>query len=407
LRTHRTPVELVADFRLDGGSIPSVREARVLLESRPVLQQQAEEAFDRFMRTQLPWALLAGTAAGGLAFGVRPGGGKRLLEGLAVGALCSVVVAGLFGGLTVATLDRTPAVHYEGLAASAPAVLRVVRTIAQESEDGWEAADAFVRGMSRVAGQLQQASGGNGNGETIRLLVASDMHDNLIGATLLSTLARSELNPVSAVILAGDLTQRGTAAEATLLITRLRLDGVPVLSVGGNHEDRPAMEVFGEAGHLLLAGRTVNVRGLQVRGEDDPLAWSFRTTPDPDLRAQAGMELLDSLQRGPMPDLLVVHDLEQARDTIDWAKEEDLALNVVYGHDHVATVVSEGKVNLVGAGTSGAAGYIGVGRDQGDLYTFQLLDFSVGPEPRLVSVTTLKYAGLAGEAVAEYFPIPE
>jgi predicted phosphodiesterase len=407
LNTHRTPVELVAEFGLEG-RISSVHEARQLLESRPLLQRQAEDSFQRFMRTQLPWAILMGLAAGGLVAGVNPGRVKRLAEGILLGGLATLALAGVFGAVTWATIDRTPTVEYEGLAANAPEVLRVIRSVAQESDDSWQAADDFVRGLNKVAGQLSDAAnGGPHPGGVVRILVASDMHDNLVGAALVSALARDERNPLAAVILAGDHTQRGSAAEATLIAERLRTGDVPIFTIGGNHESRPAMEVFKQAGHRMLAESSmVRVAGLWVRGEDDPGAWTFATTPDPERLARASDALLAGLQAGGrLPDILVVHNRQQAEGAIQWAKDSEQRLVVVFGHSHIAAVERHGPLTLIDAGTSGSAGYLGVGRLPETEYDFQVLDFLLEPSPRLVSVTTLRYSGLAGQATAQYFPI--
>jgi predicted phosphodiesterase len=407
LNTHRTPVELIADFALEG-RLNTVQEARQLFESRPLLQQQAEAAFQRFMRAQLPWAILVGIAAGGLLAGVTPRGKKRLLEGVLLGGAGTVLLAAAFGGLTLATVDRNPTIEYEGLAANAPEVLRVVRAVAQESDDSWQAADDFVRGLNKVAGQLSASSNGGTPPEgVVRILVASDMHTNLVGAALVSALARDERNPLAGIILSGDQTQRGSAAEATLLTERLRTNGVPIFTIGGNHESRPAMEIFKQVGHVMLGEYDMlRVAGLWLRGEDDPGAFIFATTPDEDELARVDAALLQKLQAGGrLPDILVLHNRLQAESVIQWAKEAEQPLTVVHGHSHIPSVEREGAVTVIDAGTSGSAGYLGVGRLPESEYAFQLLDFVVDPAPRLVSVTTLRYTGLTGHAAAQYFPI--
>ena len=86
-------------------------------------------------------------------------------------------------------------------------------------------------------------------------------------------------------------------------------------------------------------------------------------------------------------------------------KGSGLPLTVVYGHDHVASVKRDGTVTLVDAGTSGASGYLTLGQEGSPPYTFQILDFSREPEPRLLSVTTMSYEGLYGKSTATYTPI--
>jgi hypothetical protein len=129
------------------------------------------------------------------------------------------------------------------------------------------------------------------------------------------------------------------------------------------------------------------VDGLLVAGFDDPLEWrrrdataperifSFTELPDPDAaQALADHELLRWFDRLPRrPDVVLIHQnglaqrfaraLHERGDTRD--------LTVLTGHDHAQHVTSYGSIAVVDAGTVGASGLYGVGRDfvgLGDLH---------------------------------------
>lgn len=407
LQTHLTPVDLLADFRLEGG-LPTVAEARVLLDGGPAaLEDEAEQALRRFLLAKLPWALVLGGLAGALVAGPGRRRMRPAAKGAAIGLAASAVLVSLLAGVTLGTLDRTPAVKYEGLAANAPEVLRVVRTIIQETEGRWETAEDFIRGVSTVATHIRGAAASQPNDGVVRVLVASDLHSNVAGLMLVSSLARSQLDPVALVVLPGDLTILGSEAEGTLFVERLEAEGVPVLMVGGNHENVPAMEVFDQAGYVMLDESRVVLSGIAFHGVDDPQARSALPTADPEGIQEADQALLERFGRmARMPDVLVVHDLNQARGAVRLARARGHRLTVLHGHTHnEPSVTQDGSVTIVDAGTGGAVGHLGFGQLGDYFYTFQLLDFVLEPQPRLVSVTTLKYETPAGRAVAEFTPI--
>jgi predicted phosphodiesterase len=404
LATHHTPVNLKLDFTLNG-SVPSVSEAQALLNGLPTLRPDAVAAFYGFLESRIPWLLLLGALAGVLV----ANGGKRWLRRAALHALYGIgvvtVLAAALAGVTFLTFDSTPAVQYEGLAKNLPRVVELVRRVNADSGVAESGIDDFVRGIQNVAAQLDSAAHGPG-GDVTRVLVLSDVHDNVVGMLLASSLVKDETDPFALVLLAGDLTTRGLKPEARLFTREFSSDGLPVLMVGGNHEDGPAMQVFRRAGYRVLDDTAQWAAGLAVFGVTDPEAWSLAATPDEELLATGGAAALERFRRlDPPPQVLLVHDLAEARPIVDYAKEEQLPLTVVYGHDHVASVKRDGSVTLVDGGTSGASGYLALGQATSPPYTFQILDFSKGASPRLLSVTTMSYEGLYGRSSATYTPI--
>ena len=173
-----------------------------------------------------------------------------------------------------ATLDRSPSVQYAGLASRVPEVLPLLRALSSggDQRDRLSRLQDFLAGLEAVATQLSTSPGGPVRGDVVRLLLASDIHDNVFGARAAARLAAGGGEPVDGILLAGDLTDTGSAEEAQLFLRAFGRPPAPVLLVGGNHEDAPAMRAFRHAGFRELRGRVATVDGVSVLGTSDPVA---------------------------------------------------------------------------------------------------------------------------------------
>ena len=401
--THRTPVDLEVDFRL-GDQLPTVAQAKDIVTGDAV-ERDAVDAFDRFALSRVPWILVAGLLAGLLVVGGSGRSPRRGVRAAGAGMLVAATALCLFVGATLLTLDRSPTVDYQGLAAQAPRVLELVGRFERDSATGSSSVKDLVRGLEEVAQQLEQADQSAERAVT-RVLVVADVHDNLIGLLLASSLAASEAAPVDAVVLAGDITQRGTETEADLAVSRLKAGNTPVVVVGGNHEDRPAMERFRAAGYIVLAEGATTIAGLSVYGLSDPQAFAFEATPDEDaLDRQASALLTEWQAMSVRPEVLIVHDPSQADAVTRWAQDHNERLSVIHAHTHEPSVTERGTVTVVDPGTGGASGYESVGRDPEAMYTFQLLEFSREEPTRLLAVVTMSYSGLTGPSSVSYEPV--
>jgi predicted phosphodiesterase len=415
LHTHRTPVDVILDYRLptETAALPG-DSARQL----PKLEGGALQAFDRYLVSKIPWVLAMGAAAGLLVSGWRTR--RRLVLGLTAGAAATLLLGGALMLVSYATLDRTPSVRYEGLASRVPALLPVLRALSGGNQsDRLSRLDDFLSGLEAVATQLTSAPPRTERAEVVRLLLASDIHDNVFGVRAAARLAAGGGEPVDAVLFAGDLTDQGTAEEARLFLRAYGSRRAPVLLVGGNHEAPPAMRVFRRAGFRVLEDTTADVAGVRVLGASDPMAARLGTSSDVPALTAAGTRLEAAWRLAqPRAQVVLVHDLRQAEGTIASARAAGAALLVAYGNDHVAGVASDGGVVLVDAGTAGASGYEAIGAaspaspaageveppaTSRDVYTFQLIDFSRSDPSRLVAVTTVSYVP-GGRTVVTFTP---
>lgn len=409
LHTHRLPVDIVMAYRLPAETAALTADGGVVARL-PALQRNAWAAFGRYLGGRVPWLLLAGAAAGALSAGSW-NRRRRFAWGAAAGVVAMVAVGAAVTAVTYATIDRSPAVEYRGLARNLPRVLPLVRALGAGggSSDRLRGLQEFIDGLEAVALQLTMTSQLPERAKVARLLLVSDVHDNVFGMRVAARLAAGDGTRVDGVLVAGDVTDYGRREEALLFLRAFSSAGAPVVFVGGNHEDRPAMNAFKRAGYHVLDGDLAEVAGVEVLGVGDPLATSPRIATDRTLLTTASGQLATLWQElDSAPQVLLVHDVGQAEGVIATAKAEGEAVVVAFGNDHVAGIHRYGSVTLVDAGTAGASGYQAVGADPPgaggrDAYAFQLLDFSRESPPRLLGVTTLSFAR-DGRTVVEYTP---
>jgi len=421
LRTHRMPFDVVMAYRLPAETAALTGRGSVVGDL-PGLQKDARAAFARYLGGRIPWLLLAGAAGGALVAGSRPRR-RRLLWGALAGVAAAAALAGGLAGVTYLTLERSPAVEYRGLARNVPRVLPLVRALGAGGQaDNLRGLQDFVDGLEAVAMQLTVAPQLPERRRVVRLLLVSDVHDNLFGMRAAARLAAGGGHPVDGILLAGDITDRGAREEAELFLRAFDGAGAPEVLVGGNHEAAPALAAFARGGVRVLDGTVADVAGVRVFGAGDPLSSSPLVESDPLPLAAASLRIAavwPTLQ--PPAQVLLVHDLRQAAGVIALARAAGEDVVVAYGNDHVAGVRRDGSVTLVDAGTAGASGYQAIGAASSaaaladpaepaagsrDRYTFQLLDFSRMAVPRPVGVTTLSYSG-GGRIAIEYVPLDE
>src|SRR3954452_4164882 len=225
-------------------------------------------------------------------------------------------------------------------------------------------------------------------------LLASDLHNNRVERDSLTDYARGK-----PVFFAGDYGNTGDPAEAGLLVPGIAGLGQRVIAVSGNHDSTAFMRSLARRGVTVLTrdgvlrgdgghgAPMVDVAGLRVAGFDDPLEWhsanpddprrifSFSELPDPtQAQTRAQRDLLRWYDRLPRrPDIVLVHQNGLAQWLAAQLRErgQTEALTILTGHDHRQHVTTYGPIAVVDAGTVGASGIYGVGRDSvglGDLH---------------------------------------
>jgi len=405
-KTHKTPVNLRMDLVLNkdlmnGQSLGDAWDSGVSKFKPNAISALYDFLFWRFF-----WLVLIGAAVG---IEVTNGGKRwlmRLVRNIGIWAGVFALFAIAFAGITSKTLDRTPEVKYTGPIAEFPKVVSLIKKIGSDYKVGKNVLQNFIDGMTYVTYQIDNQPYADTSDPRTRVLVISDVHDNLLGIKIVSDLLEGKApERFDAAILTGDITNFGTKVEARAFAGQITSQ-IPIYMVGGNHEDSEAMTTFQRMGYKILEGVPISIGSLSILGYSDPLASSYLIDSDEQMLKVFSGDMASWWDNyTSKPQVVVVHDIRQAEGIIEKAKAERVALTVVFGHDHQTSITQEGTVNLIGSGTGGASGFDEIGRNPDSPYSFQILDFSQGTNPKLLMVTTLSYDVESGKLTAIYTPI--
>ncbi|OLT53981.1 metallophosphoesterase [Cellulosimicrobium sp. CUA-896] len=107
--------------------------------------------------------------------------------------------------------------------------------------------------------------------DLVTLLLLSDLHCNIGMAPLIRTVA--ERSDADVVLNAGDTTMNGTSVESYCVdaFAGAVPDGVPVVVADGNHDSVETSAQERANGQTVLEGEVVEVGGLRILGDRDPL----------------------------------------------------------------------------------------------------------------------------------------
>jgi hypothetical protein len=187
-----------------------------------------------------------------------------------------------------------------------------VQTLVRRQE---EAQRGYRENASAGLTEQLASMAGPRKGETA-VLMQSDMHCNTTMIRLqaeVATMLRSRFGGSVPALLAvsGDLTTNGTAAEGSCIKDEAAImGGRPVAAVTGNHESDVSIDQMKSAGMTVLDGRTSDVAGVTVLGDEDPsrseLFGDTRLRGD-ESEADLGSRLYDQA-REDRPQMVLVHE---------------------------------------------------------------------------------------------------
>jgi predicted phosphodiesterase len=407
LKTHAVPINLKLNLVVDRNSLTTGQDLPGRVRSgAKTFTYDATDAFWWFMVTRI--ALFAWI---GICLGITVSNGghncwnRRLARNVLIGFVGFLVLAGSLIGISYLTLNRTdPEIEYVGVVKDLRKGLVAAMVIGKgySLDKNW--LQNLIDGAAIVAGQISEPSIDTGTS----ILCASDFQGNAAGMKLVDGIVQSKGN-ISAVILAGDIVQTGSYFDTYLFRNSLTFDKtkIPVWYVDGNHEDQPSdYALRQDLGFKRLDEQMATVGNLTITGESDPDGLDIGLEPSDEELQNSSVDLLWKWQNfATKPDVIVVHELAQAKDVIAAAKASDQPLTVIYGHDHLVGHSFDGSVNLVDSGTGGAWGFDKISEDPKTPYTFHILDFSEGPTPRLTGIWTLQFYGLNDGTSVRYYPI--
>ncbi len=406
----RLPVRVKLDVRsLDrevlagaaGGEVPAVQELRV----------EATEALTGYLRTLIVVVALASLAAGMLvALALRSGHVaplRRLMLVAAGGAvLCTVVAVVLLPPR--GDLDDP---EYYANGPDIPVALQTLETLRRSGDVLGDELDAQLLGLARLVqspGRRRPIEAGP------RMVVASDLHNNVLAVPTLERAARDAL-----VLFAGDLTDRGTPLESAAT-RRIVSAGGRFVAVSGNHDSDTSMRRLAREGAVVLTRhgrylprvgygpRVVTVRGVRIAGYDSPNErraaddYADRGASVTRGQREAFTAWLRRLLDARTVDVVMVHEPELAADAVAELRREPRVRPpvVVTGHTHRQRVVNERGVLEVNGGTLGAGGTGNLAEPEADALGLAVLRYEIDPF-RVLAVDTVRIDPQSGSASAQ------
>jgi hypothetical protein len=248
-----------------------------------------------------------------------------------------------------------------------PRALEAIEAATRSPEVLSEELDAQLIGLARL---VVSPSGRPAPGGLPRLVVASDLHNNVLA---LPTLERAAGE--GPLLFAGDLTDQGRPFEIEL-VRRVVAAGRPFLFVTGNHDSDTLVRRLADEGAIVLSERgqvlpdggfgpvVFRFGGLRVAGYSDPnprlRANDYRGPPGPAPTVAEKREFADWLRglRGDV-DVVMAHAPALLETALVELREDPpkAPLTFVVGHTHApsAETVAPGVV-VVNGGTAGGGG---------------------------------------------------
>jgi predicted phosphodiesterase len=361
----RLPVRVNVDVRaVDRDAVVRLAEAGSL-DTR-LVRSEARDALASYLRLAILVAVAATLALGLLvAFAVRGGRGPRLRTTLGAAA-ATALVAGVALVVLLPPRSNVETPQYYANGPEVPTALRTLEAFGASAKTLDEEIDQQLVGIAR----LVTAPAGRAPVESLpRLTVASDLHNNVLALPALERAARG-----SPLLFVGDLTDRGSAIEQSLVL-RIVKAGSPFVFVSGNHDSDVLERKLARAGAIVLTrgGRlrgdgttdgalSTRVRGLRIAGYDDP----FKRLARENYRDNGATPTLVQKEdfttwlqaREGAADIVMVHEPALAQEAVEALREHqpDAPLLILEGHTHRSGIVRAGTLTILNAGSVGGGG---------------------------------------------------
>jgi predicted phosphodiesterase len=355
LRVDLQTVNRTVAADLAGGAPLNVEQVRT----------EARNALAAYLKRLIALMIVCGAALGVLvALAIRSRALRlRWTVGLAV---VSALALGVATALLIPPRGQLDDPQYYAHGPDIPRALEAVDAIRRTSGTLDQELNAQLVGLARLV--IDPGRRRSLDGQPV-VTIASDLHNNAFGISVLERAANG-----GPVFFPGDLTDRGTPLE-TSVVRRVVRTGHPFVFVTGNHDsdflaDELASEgaiVLTRHGRLKPDGRygpmVVKVDGLRVAGYDDPFerrsADSYRdrydNAPDPVQQARFLAWVQPLI---PRVDVILVHEpdlIAPALALLDRLPPHHPVVFLV-GHTHVAALSRQKNVTVINGGSVGAGG---------------------------------------------------
>jgi predicted phosphodiesterase len=411
----RLPARVNVDVQsIDRDAVVRLAEAGTL-DARHV-RGEARDALATYLRRAILVAVLCALALGLLvALAARGGSGPplRATIGTAVAATLAIVVA-----LVVLLPPRSNVAspQYYANGPEVPAALRTLESLGASARTLDGEIDEQLVGIARlVNAPANRAALGP---RLPRLTVASDLHNNVIALPALERAARG-----GPLLFAGDLTDRGSALERTLVL-RIVHAGSTLVFVSGNHDSDVLARKLARAGAVVLTrGGRLNgdgstgeliarVGGLRIAGYDDPFErlardeYKDRGATPSERDQQAFAAWLDALR--DRVDVVMVHEPALAQRAVDALRADPPAapLVIVWGHTHQAELKREGTLTTLNPGSVGGGGTGNLTETGGDIGLARLI-YATAPRFEPLAADLVQIDPGTGSAQAQRYRLDE
>jgi predicted phosphodiesterase len=375
----RLPARLTVEVRsVDRGAAERLARGRELDVNN--VREEARDAIASELRRLLLIALAAGIALGAMMAaavrGALPAWSPRLRWGgvVAVGAALATVAA---VALLLPPRGRIAEPTYYAHGPDLPRALEALQSLRRSRTALEQELNGQLVGLARLVvapGEHPELSG------RPRLVLASDLHNNVLTLPTLERAARG-----LPLVFAGDLTDKGTPLEATL-VQRIARMGSPTVVVGGNHDSDTLLKDLAADGAIVLTqfGRlradgshgpvVVRVGGLRMAGYTDPFLRRAGAEYEDRFRVGLTNAAAESFRRWfeklePRVDAVVVHEPEVAAAVLGELRRDppDHPIMVLDGHTHRLFLQADPNLLEVNGGTIGAGGTGNLADERSDL----------------------------------------
>ncbi len=358
----RLPARLRVDLRtIDRTTVGRVADGAPL--DLQLVRTEVRDAIAGYLRALIGATMAAALALGFLtAFAVRNRSGPRLRWTL-VAAGATTLAIGI--GLVVLLPPRGDIAkpQYYAYGADIPRALDAAAAVQRATDSLDQDVDAQLVGLARLVTAPADRTPVEGRP---RITIASDLHNNVLAIPILERTAAG-----GPVFFPGDLSDRGSPLESSLL-QRVARAGKPFVFVTGNHDSDRSARNLADDGAIVLTqygrlkpgggyGPVINrIAGLRVAGYSDPFerraaedyADRFNKEPSP-LQQQDFTKWLEPLV-GKV-DVVLVHEPELIAPALEQISPGAPLLFVV-GHTHKADLQHTGNVIEINGGSLGAGG---------------------------------------------------
>ncbi len=272
--------------------------------------------------------------------------------------------------------------QFTGILADTPWFLRILEEGLTGYHNWQSNIVTLTDNLSKYYSSLEELKDLADTEATLRILHVSDIHNNPLAISLISSLA--ENLPIDFIIDTGDLTDFGTALELNLTgdIASLPL---PYVFIPGNHDSPEVIDsLAGIKNVVVLKDEIFSYHGINIMGLADPLSFAKEFVPSRDIKEYQNEYIEQVLNQKASIDILAVHNLAHA----------DLLIGkvpiILYGHNHQQSYSFKDGTHLIGAGSTGAEGLRGWQLAEDAPYTAMVLNFD--GDKKLIAVDLLQFS---------------